>query len=329
MQAHFILASLSGIIILNSFFFGAILLVNSGGLVKNRLLAFLLFGIAMRTGKSIIMLLFPEIPDSIPAIGLIGMGAIGPFLYFYCRHLLDDRLQWRNTNFLHLIFSVATGVVLPFASNNVVFWLYFLTAVQMAVYIGLSIRLRIKANATHESLKWLTFLLIAVTIIWGVYAMQLYFHQLTAYLTGTVAASLVLFALLFFALRPNKIFSRTRSIIRSDKHEALSKQIMALMENEKLYKDSDLTLAKLGMLLKEKPYVISMVLNTYHGKSFPEFVNYYRINEAQQLLKSEKHNAYSIEAIAFDCGFNTPSAFYTHFKKLTKVTPSEFKGGLR
>jgi AraC-like DNA-binding protein len=101
------------------------------------------------------------------------------------------------------------------------------------------------------------------------------------------------------------------------------------MERDKLYKQNDLSLVKLGAILNVKPYVISNVLNEYQGKTFPEFINAYRIKEAQKLLQSEKHSIYSIEAIAFDCGFNTPSAFYSYFKKITKLTPSQYRAGLK
>jgi len=329
MQTQFILSSLSGLIVLNSIFFGAVVLINSGKLIKNRLLAFLLFGIAMRTGKSILMLLFPNVPDSVPAIGLIGMAAIGPLLYFYASHLYNEQLKWRDKNWFHFIFALVMGATLPFASNEMVFWLYFFSALHMAFYIGLTARLNWNSVRGHESYRWTSFLLLAITLIWGVYAMQLYFQGLIAYLTGTVVASLVLFAMVFFALKWNKVFGRIKAFNRNEKNDELSERLVTLMEKEKLYKDSDLTLTKLANRLNVKPYLVSGVLNEYYNKSFPEFINYYRIREAQSLLESAKSQIYSIEAIAYDCGFNTPSAFYAHFKKLTKVTPSEFRASLK
>lgn len=327
MTAKFLLASFSAIIILNSIFFGFVLLINSKGLLKNRLLGFLLFGIALRTGKSIILLIFPHVPDSIPAIGLVGMGAIGPLVLLYTQNLMDEKWKWKHEFTFHFIFSLVMGVSLLFATDQVVFWLYLFTAVQMAVYLGATANQvkKLSAGMELETYQWLRLLLISVSLIWCVYSVQLFYQGLFIYLTGTVIASLALFALLFQALRSNRIFIKTKRFARSLRNEELSKQIVALMEKDKLYKDSDLTLGKLATVLKTKPYIISGVLNEYHGKSFPEFINYYRIQEAQKLLESRQHHIYSIESIAFDCGFNTPSAFYTYFKKITKLTPSEYR----
>ena len=46
---------------------------------------------------------------------------------------------------------------------------------------------------------------------------------------------------------------------------------------------------------------------------------------AKKFLAEPKYNDYNIEAIGFECGFNSKSAFYMAFKKFTNATPSEFK----
>jgi len=53
-------------------------------------------------------------------------------------------------------------------------------------------------------------------------------------------------------------------------------------------------------------------------------INFYRIEEAKNLLSSEKAKQMTIEAIGSDSGFNTKSAFYRAFKKHTGLTPSDF-----
>jgi len=325
MTVHFLLAIFSGIVVLNSIFFGAVLLINAKGLLKNTLLGLILVGIALRTGKSILMLLLPDVPETVPAIGLVGMGAIGPLLYLYVQHLSNTK--WVKLNYLHFLFSVIMGVSLLFAKGNTVFWLYFVTAAQMVSYWTVTVLLlkRNKMEYSKELFGWCKYLSGVIAIIWGVYAAQLFFQGAVEYLIGTVTASVALFALLFKALQSNRIFVRTKKITLTEGGRELAKKVVVTMEKDEHYKDSELTLPKFAKLLSVKPYVLSGVLNEYHNKSFPEFVNEYRIREAQRLLLSAQHQMYSIEAIAFDCGFNTPSAFYTYFKRLTKVTPAEFR----
>ncbi|MEQ9412614.1 MAG: helix-turn-helix domain-containing protein [Cyclobacteriaceae bacterium] len=325
MTTQFLLAIFSGIVVLNSIFFGVVLLLNAKGLLKNRLLGLILLGIALRTGKSILLLLLPDVPETIPAIGLVGMGAIGPLLYLYVQHLSSEK--WKKLNHLHFLFSLVMGFSLLFAKGNTVFWLYFVTAVQMVSYLVLAILTinKHKREYSSEELRWVKFLATVIALVWSIYAAQLFFQGAIAYLIGTVTASIALFALLFKALQSNRIFVRTKRITQTEGGKELVKKVLAAMEKEELYKDSELTLPKLARLIGVKPYVLSGVLNDYHKKSFPEFVNEYRIKEAQKLLLSAQHQVYSIEAIAFDCGFNTPSAFYTYFKRFTKVTPAEYR----
>ncbi|MGE0588560.1 MAG: helix-turn-helix domain-containing protein [Cyclobacteriaceae bacterium] len=324
MTVKVLLAGFSAIIILNSIFFGLVLIFNSKGLLKNRLLGFLLFGIALRTGKSILMLLIPHLPDSVPAIGLIGMGAIGPLFYFYTLNLRGH--QWSRQNLVHFAFSMATGLTLPFASDQLVFWLYFFSALQMATYVSITSRLIFQnRQLDDETFRWLRLLTVSISLIWAVYAIQLFYQQLWVYLTGTVIASLSLFAMLYVGLQSNRIFTKTKKLQKREIYDDVKLMIEDMMSNRKMFTDGSLTLSKFAHALKIKPYVLSGVLNDHYGQSFPEFVNSYRIREAQVMLRSEKHQMYSIEAIAYDCGFNTPSAFYTSFKKVTKLTPAEYR----
>lgn len=325
MTVQFLLAIFSGIVVLNSVFFGVSLLIDKKGLIKNRLLGMILLGIAFRTGKSILLLLLPQVPETIPAFGLVGMGAIGPLLYLYAHHMTGA--PWIKINLLHFLFSVGMGASLFFVPEEVVFWLYLTAALQMAGYLSVTVSHVYKHRTTFDSdlFGWLKFLSTSIFIVWGVYTAQLFFQEAVAYLLGTVTASVALFALLFRAMQSHRIFIRTKPIKQTEDGRALADRVLQLMEEEKYFKDSELTLPRLARQLNVKPYLLSGVLNTYHKKSFPEFVNEYRIKEAQKLLTSDKYQVYSIEAVAYDCGFNTPSAFYTYFKKLTHLTPAEYR----
>jgi AraC-like DNA-binding protein len=69
---------------------------------------------------------------------------------------------------------------------------------------------------------------------------------------------------------------------------------------------------------------ITEVLNKEIGKNFFQFVNEYRVNAVKEMLIQPK-NFYSIEAIGFECGFNSKSSFFTIFKKATGQTPLQYK----
>lgn len=54
-------------------------------------------------------------------------------------------------------------------------------------------------------------------------------------------------------------------------------------------------------------------------------LTHYRIRHAENLLQSPTAAHFSIEAIAYDSGFASMSAFYVAFKKIHGKTPAEFK----
>lgn len=57
-------------------------------------------------------------------------------------------------------------------------------------------------------------------------------------------------------------------------------------------------------------------------KTYYDFLIEIRISQACRLLIEDR---LPTEVICFDCGFNNVSNFYRHFKKITKMTPLEYK----
>jgi AraC-like DNA-binding protein len=90
-----------------------------------------------------------------------------------------------------------------------------------------------------------------------------------------------------------------------------------------IYMDPDITLDKLAESLKILPRDLSSLINRHFGVNFYEFINRYRIEEAKRMLTSEKYRATTITDIYLKVGFNSKSVFYTFFKKLEGITPSQ------
>ncbi|HLP46428.1 MAG TPA: helix-turn-helix domain-containing protein, partial [Candidatus Kapabacteria bacterium] len=103
------------------------------------------------------------------------------------------------------------------------------------------------------------------------------------------------------------------------------KKLKRLMEVEKLYRQSDLSLHVLAEKMAVAHHVLSQVLNEKLNRNFSDYINTYRIEEAKKILTSSQREELKITAVAFDVGFNTMVAFYNAFKKYTGMTPSEYK----
>jgi ligand-binding sensor domain-containing protein/AraC-like DNA-binding protein len=107
--------------------------------------------------------------------------------------------------------------------------------------------------------------------------------------------------------------------------EECVKKLKRLMENEKLYREPELSLQGLAEKMGVGHHVVSQVLNEKLNRNFSDYINSYRIEEAKKILQDPQKEEQKITAVAFDVGFNTMVAFYNAFKKYTGMTPSEFK----
>jgi AraC-like DNA-binding protein len=98
-----------------------------------------------------------------------------------------------------------------------------------------------------------------------------------------------------------------------------------LMEKEKLFLKSELTLQDLADELKIPSYVVTQAINGGLNKNFYDLVNEYRVEEAKRLLLDPANRNNKILSVGMDAGFNSKTTFNTVFKKFTGFTPSDFK----
>ena len=105
----------------------------------------------------------------------------------------------------------------------------------------------------------------------------------------------------------------------------LSKHLNEFMQNQKPYLDCELNLRELALHLETTPHKLSQVINEQMNCNFYEYINAFRIDEVKRALVHPDNKDYKIMAIAYDCGFNSKSTFYTLFKKHTSKTPSEYR----
>ncbi len=105
----------------------------------------------------------------------------------------------------------------------------------------------------------------------------------------------------------------------------LKVSLLAIMDAERPWRDSELTLADLAERLGSTPHKLSEVLNSEVGQTFYDFVNGYRVREVQRRIKAGEGRALKMLALAMDAGFASKSTFNQAFKKHTSQTPSDFR----
>lgn len=116
-----------------------------------------------------------------------------------------------------------------------------------------------------------------------------------------------------------------KSGLSPDRVESLVSRIIALMERDKLYQETELTLQQLAAKLDVPSYQVSFALNEGMKKNFYDVINGYRVEEAKRLLLDSKNRNYTILSVGFEAGFNSKTTFNTVFKKFTGMTPTEFR----
>ena len=116
-----------------------------------------------------------------------------------------------------------------------------------------------------------------------------------------------------------------KSTLQEDSKEQYVKRLLLFMDTEKPYRSSDLTLTELSNQVNIPTHHLSQVINEKLECNFLDFINQYRVKEAQKMLVDPKLNHYTVVSIAYEAGFNSKSTFYTAFKKYTAMTPSQYK----
>lgn len=114
------------------------------------------------------------------------------------------------------------------------------------------------------------------------------------------------------------------SLSESGKIGILQKIQHVMDSSEDIY-SPDFSVGKLAQLVDVNPKYISQVINEFYKKNFSLFLGEYRIKEVcRRLAAPGSYGQYTIEAVSAGVGFKSRSAFFTMFKKVTGITPSEY-----
>lgn len=124
----------------------------------------------------------------------------------------------------------------------------------------------------------------------------------------------------------NHSLHRSTIIDVSDKQKS---EHLILFENllidQKYFLDSELTLDKVADALNLSKSHLSRLINAELKTSFPDYINQLRVKEAKYYLKHPDFSNYTLVAIGLEAGFASKTTFNNTFRKVTGMTPSEYK----
>ena len=106
---------------------------------------------------------------------------------------------------------------------------------------------------------------------------------------------------------------------------SLLDRVREYVEQEKPYLDNELRLSGLADQLDVSIHHLSQVINEQLGKSFSDFINEYRVEEAKRLLANPRYKERYVISIAYEAGFNNKTSFNKAFKAHTGLSPSQYR----
>jgi len=288
----------------------------------------------------------------------------GPLLYFYFKRITQE-YQFNKKDLLHLIPTVLFLIyIIPTYSlsadtklnimlqrankgfdasdSNLVAIIVVLKLTSLIVY-GYYIRmLYLKSKKSKENRIWqkniysIHFLYILSYAIYGVLISTHLSSGVMYHSQVVLMASMVLYVGYSANVQPNVfsgvysygnrlIFKYEKSGLTESLSEELKESLINLFDQERIYRENDVSLDVLSNKLNTTRHNTSQVINEHFNMSFHELINRYRIQDAKKILDNDYNRNLNIIDIAYEVGYNNKVTFNKAFKKDTLLTPSEYQ----
>jgi AraC-like DNA-binding protein len=280
-----------------------------------------------------------------------------PLFYFYFCIIIDPEFRFSKKSFFHLL----PGIVVFFALLNISFagvnlnvsvldvltgtsghpsaalfsillFISLCLPLTYLVYIIYRYRLLFFGSVTNFSTKVVFFQVAYSILAIGTASAEQFFYGRMQPASMWMASLVPIIFLLSMMRYPEYIrlikieTEKTRyalSRIQGLDLDCIFQNMHRLMEEDHIFTDEGLTLPRLSEKLSISPQQLSEILNAKLNKSFYEYVNEFRINEAKRLLTEQPDD--KISYIAQKSGFNSQSSFYNAFNKATGESPGSYR----
>lgn len=102
----------------------------------------------------------------------------------------------------------------------------------------------------------------------------------------------------------------------------LIERIRELIENKKLFLNSELKITDIADTLGIHRNIVSDAINSQTGFSFNQYISNYRVEHAKSLLRQDPNK--KLSSISAESGFANEQSFFRTFKAITGKTPKEW-----
>ena len=290
---------------------------------------------------------------------------LGPIFFFYIKFAIDQNAKLYLKDALHLVPAIVCFfVILPFylksgeeklalyhaphpgdfqlAPNRAIF--YGLMFISALIYCLKSIRLIDDRNSIRDGrmnrsmkvkLQWLRrytkgfIFFLMVFLLAQLIFIFLDFYQYEVML-GTIAAfSLLIHLVGYWSVKESVIVNGSdrgrNSTLTDARASEIKSGIIALLEEERIFLEHDLTSREICRRLSTNSQYLSQLINREFNCNLTHLVNSYRIDLAKEMIKDPNYDHLNLLGIATEVGFNTKNTFIRTFKRHTNQTPSEYR----
>ena len=224
--------------------------------------------------------------------------------------------------------------------------MYFITF-QILAYNVISMKILYQYNkklrdnfssvSSKTNLYWLTFFIVGYTIAHLISTFIDPVFNFNSNFNDTFRVIRMLLFFIFFNIiffkgwQQPEIFLFTEESARykfskltKEEADGWIEKLEQLMKDQKLYLIGGIKIGELASKLEIPPRILSQILNERYNQNFFDYINTLRIKESMNIL-IDPANKKNILEILYCVGFNSKPSFNTAFKKVTGLTPTEFK----
>lgn len=338
----------------NGFLMSLFMLFGQERTLARTLLGFLIFCLSFNV--LVFIILKYRIYDQYPILHGLPFGLsfiIGPLIYFYVRAVVSKSFRlsrqhyhhflWLILDYPHSVYHIIYGRSIPHLSLHYVLDKFALFSMfSNGVYLYLTFRFikdyhrilpNFLSNTQNLQLKWLSDSILVWTalfffgLVYGAldFVVDLNFED--AYLINYLFISSAIWLGFKGIKQGQNSIEITKQPAQSVSQEASAEIIQKLkkvMEEQKLYLMSDLTLRNVEDQLGYSSKEISHAINQSLKKNFYQFVNEYRVDAFKQKVLDPSKAHLTLLGIAQECGFSSKATFNRVFKSISGMSPKEY-----
>uniref|UniRef100_UPI0005C849B9 helix-turn-helix domain-containing protein n=1 Tax=Bacteroides intestinalis TaxID=329854 RepID=UPI0005C849B9 len=131
---------------------------------------------------------------------------------------------------------------------------------------------------------------------------------------------------IFSFLSPDQPYEQMEAAETYNQYELLFWQALHKVRDEQYFLKSDLTIETLADVLNTNRSYLSVSINRFCDKGFSVWLNNFRIQHAEQLMR--ENPSIALKDLPEQCGYATTGTFVRNFKRCHNMSPSEFMNKL-